>query len=265
MEQADSQTPSPAPGSSTRPMRLSDLMILIVATAIGITWLRSRTYSTAEFGLFQQRNPNSIAVAWLLGPLYQVRWWATPILAPLTLAIGTIWLIPPRPSLGRLLRRAGWVVAPLVAIVFGLQWVIVGSHSYIHNASAWWVMETSATYGQDWVGPSILFAWLALALLALVVPRPTSRSWLDSTGRGLGVAWVVVWLIGLAGPTYIVTTPVLGAAGLLPPASSPPTKSTGISLISRRPGSTAAPASSARTTGRQTPIPNTSAELRRTP
>jgi len=223
------EQPQEAAPVVARPMRLTDLMLLIAAAAVGLAWLRVRSYSTAEFGLFQQRNPDAVEWAGLLGPLYQARWLATPILAPLTIAVGLLWLLPPRPGLARQVRRAGWVVAPLVAVVFGLQWAIVGGHSALHEGSTWWVMETSATYGQNWAGPSIVMAWAALALVAVVVPRPRERSWLDSTGRGLGLAWVVVWLIGLLGPACVLATPVLARTGLMP-THPVMTRSAGISL-----------------------------------
>lgn len=134
--------------------------------------------------------------------LYRLLWWVHVPIPPLitfTLAILFLRLRSPRPSLRRLCSQPGAVACACVATVLtihallmllgiGLARVPGFSHPGLPEWPRLWTID-----------PAILDAGLAV-LGAWLVLRANRRfqadsSWLDRTGRALGVLWISCYLI----------------------------------------------------------------------
>jgi hypothetical protein len=172
-------------GPDRRRFTITDAMVLIAATALGMAWIRA-VYPDSL------RPPPRNYVGWLLqGP-------PTCLTTSLALALIILRWRRPRPRRRRLVIQPGFVasVASLAALLLGLGcglffWAVNHpERGYAYQLNIQW------SWG---IGPCpgfVLGAWLGLWLAGLWAPE---RSWIDRAGRALGLFWItdVAWpLVG---------------------------------------------------------------------
>jgi hypothetical protein len=164
-----------------------DAVVIAVATALGLmwTWLVQKCEYRPFFdleGLFVRFSTNLLPNSALI---------ADPLLAAWTLAWCIIRLLGPRPRWLRLVRQPGvavgfafclsWVVGGLVTLRWGLD-----TH---HSDPAWidlaYVQVSSAAMLCSF---GVFVAWAGTALDGRWRPE---ASWLDRTGRCLGIGWIL--------------------------------------------------------------------------
>ncbi len=104
-----------------------------------------------------------------------------PILAYLSFALLFLRIIPPRPDWSRLVQLPGCVACVAVSIS-----LLVAS---------WVEAVTLQRVSLAVVAATVLASWLVLALTHRWQPEP---SWVDRTGRALGICWLVVGLLAIA-------------------------------------------------------------------
>jgi hypothetical protein len=179
----------------TRRFTLRDAMILVAATAVGITWTR------ATVAAIRDRMPPA-----MLGPqtgLSYLVWWppaAAPALMSASLAIAAILLRRPRGGGRRFPARPGAVAcgvavaalviqALLVAAGMGLARVPGMTGGLATGDSPSW---SAIARGLSDVGLAVIGAWLARAS----GPPPEGGShWAEAAGRLLGAGWVALFVI----------------------------------------------------------------------
>jgi hypothetical protein len=183
----------------TRPFGVGDALILTSATGFGLAGLRFQAVTMFHMTLTD-------GWAWL------ARWVAVPVIiqfvTPMLLSwsIAVVWcgLRRPRPPLRRLWRRPGFLACAAACIPFA--WKIAtlsGAYLFLWLAcsntermldsgrpSPLKRLVNKFVYlldGRELVAPIILFAWLVAWTSKGLRPEPT---WLDQTGRVLGVVWL---------------------------------------------------------------------------
>ncbi len=169
-----------------RRLRLSDLMILVVAVAAGAAWTRA-------LGIFDDWIfivPHDARTT--LGAVIGLMFLLCPILSTLTITTLLLRLRPPRPKRSRLTRQPGFVVcsaATIGLLASGLlvvsvsaflppQWFLHPRRGLLEMWAFLWSFIGSATGG-------------ALACLTLCVGWRPEPSWIDRTGRVLGLLWII--------------------------------------------------------------------------
>jgi hypothetical protein len=157
------------PMTATPPCRnpnVADLMILVAATAAGLTgYLQVRDWRTAA---------SFLLTAW-------------------SLALIAIRLRGPRPRLRRVFRQPGMVaccVAILASAAIILDLIGLQIHLYISENFIYYGMSVFSNRTIANCGFGIAAAWLSLALAGCWRPEP---GWIDRTGRLLGICWIALW------------------------------------------------------------------------
>jgi hypothetical protein len=165
-----------------RRFTLFDVMILVAATAAGFALMRP--LAGAAFAHQVMRN---YGLAW--SALVRASWVIlamTPLLAVWSLALLVLRLRQPRPRFRRLLRQPGFVAS--ISVVFGsLISLII-------------LLLCSIKVGRSELADAVLFitypvgyapanGWL---LLMISGKWRNEKSWIDLTGRVLGVCWISV-------------------------------------------------------------------------
>ena len=186
-----------------RRFTMGDLMILIAGVAAGFAWARAARF---EWGMILNGgNPFifSASSAWHVTAkikLYEF----CPYVASITIAVWFCSLRPPRPRLVRLSRQPG-VIAVLAFVLFA-AWVVG-----MHGAGSRILSLLDRAFGEDpgvrsylnsfypiaheltdkvgGAGLMIAAWWLLLGISRRWRPEPT---WLDRSGRVLGVYWIAV-------------------------------------------------------------------------
>jgi hypothetical protein len=221
----------------TRPLTVSDALVLVAATAAGLTLLRSYPFLAEQSTEFLRAengwSPRRLAAlsAFVLSLLQFV-------LAPWTLALLALHLRRPRPPLRRLVIRPGAVAclaaaAGMVPALLGLPAklaclrLLTGNWSWATSDDMWnnYISKLSpniSIYNTVVLSPGIVAFCILLAwgLLALGRRGRPERSWLDQSGRALGM----LWLAAALGGWYLdeVEYWIRSNAPAPPPASSPP-------------------------------------------
>lgn len=172
----------------SRKFRLLDAIVLIAATAIGFAWLRS----DSAMGIFD--GPSWIETdAEQLGPLLAV--WSIAVLG--------LRLVPPRPPLRRVVLQPGAAACGAVAFVFTIytfRYLVISAAGC--RGIPWYLFRAGGGLGPEMIGNTIvsvpyhvvvMAVWGVLFLSRRCRPEP---SWIDRTGRILGLAWILLalWL-----------------------------------------------------------------------
>jgi hypothetical protein len=187
-------TPRPA----GRRFTLLDAMILVAATACGLA---------VDGGLNALiRSTNGLDSMDLLGALFGDRDYpelagllmlmTMPVAAAWTLALIPLRLLKPRPSLRRLARQPGWMAACAFAVALAFSSAVFGGLvAVIDRTQSFVMMVTVGLSPLLAVGfaSAIVATWLTLILGRHWRPE---RSWLDRSGRALGVFWIVLAIVG---------------------------------------------------------------------
>lgn len=169
----------------TRPFGLLDLMVLVVAfgTAFMILGEHYRNY----------RGPATPSTWRTENAIFAV---ANSTLMPLTLAFAVIMLRGPRPRVRGLLQRPGtaacMAAAAAILVMIARMWIKVYA---MHRRKGepfelrllyHWIVSSHVR-----VGFAVLGAWVALLLTRGWRPQP---SWVDRSGRVLGLGWLALTL-----------------------------------------------------------------------
>ena len=181
---------SQLPSRLERRFTILDAMILVVASALAFTLLRSFVFRTLP-GLSNGQG----LLAVVMGGL--VTW--TPTLLWLRLR-------RPRPTLRRLARQPGFAASIAGTAVLALGTVTIGLLALIRLSMqgptqsagvaprppdpTWW-LGVVLHFGPV-VGPAVIAAWFVLAVSGR---RRPARGWLDPLGRTIGVAWIILFVI----------------------------------------------------------------------
>lgn len=206
-----------------RPFRLTDLMILIAAVAIGFGIVREGATKARAAGytgfLLRLEGPE-----WLIGPpppggflVGRMIWvpfgdwrasdWPTRLMGAWTMlgpcllsaTVGTMMLRlwPPRPSFGDLWRQPGWVGCAVATLVLAAT-IIPCATFALRTGSGLWIVdafEYAILFGPIAAGAGVLIAWSAM----LAARRwRADGSWVDRLGillallhvaSGCALAW----------------------------------------------------------------------------
>ncbi len=171
----------------TRRFTLADLMILVVATGLGLALLRPYLEAFNRPGMVW--SPATRAIETTYGV------WS-PIAAWWMIALILIQYGGPHPRRARLIRRPGHVACCVAAVAlgWGLVHAIAGYASRDLNGSPFSFQQFWITISVP-VGPAVEGAWLVLALSGRWRADP---GWVDRLGRFLGCLWIgwsLFWLI----------------------------------------------------------------------
>jgi hypothetical protein len=186
-----------------RHFQLSDALILTAATAVGIVDTRDLWDVLPNPVLWKLDQGWSVSATF--DRLTIIAAVLLPLLAAWTVGVLLARLVPPRPSRRRVALQPGASAcgaALLVLIVdtvsqaaslarfewadgqLGLTWKTVGFLSWIHTRVLLTVAYPTSL--------AVLGAWGVLVLSGRARPEP---SWVDRTGRALGVCWIVVAIV----------------------------------------------------------------------
>jgi len=186
--------------SERRPITLFDLVVLIAATAIGL--------SLVQFGW-----PRKVAGNWIFTwPVlpsnggYPSKAWVLPIaeraapflpcLATWTGAFLVTRLRAPRPRRRRLLVQPGLVAAVAALSTLAIEWTLLIGSAWFDgrfNFSSPLRINAFVVNGvvllAHHAGWAVVVSWLTLVLIGHWHPE---RSWIDRWGRVLGCTWIIV-------------------------------------------------------------------------
>jgi hypothetical protein len=181
------------PGSAIRRFSLIDAMILIAATALGLgldLWMRRMPV----FSLVPPTTRLS-SLYYALAP-----WLSTAGCVALlwSLAVVPMRLRKPRPTRRRLWRQPGVTacaaagLATLLSVVSSIP-DRLGPQSLREHWESWYDVAHAAS-ASTVTGPAIAIAWTVLALSGA---WRAEASWIDRLGRGLGVTWFLLYVVGI--------------------------------------------------------------------
>jgi hypothetical protein len=190
---------------SSRPFRILDGVVLIAATGVGLAGWRF-WFAVTDSGWDR---------LWPTGDLWKLeRWliaaqWAAPVASIMLLSwTGAVLLLrlgPGRPRRRRLWSQPGFLACVAVVLAFALKsvgvgfdtvrWFLTTSPARLSNVgygavagqSALMVFSNHPVGSQAKAGQIILLFWLVIWAGGRCRPEP---SWIDRSGRALGVAWV---------------------------------------------------------------------------
>jgi hypothetical protein len=202
---------SPARPRMTRSFRISDGLVLVAATAFGLAgyrfWLSVTKNGLRD--LWPTGNENESA----LGGLWHGAVGAIPVSSILLLSWTTAVLVlrlrAPRPRLRRLWCQPGFLACAAAVFVFVWKCLGVGLLAAAEVLTASPAQLSKISYGsllsellhamliyafapQANVGGAILLLWLVTSASGRCRPEP---SWVDRSGRMLGVVWVGISLL----------------------------------------------------------------------
>lgn len=164
--------------AKSRPVHLADIMLLVAATALGLVgtrlcYLQMRQIQTDLF------HPENLVVL------------ASPTMAAVSLALLISECTLRRRKFSDLSRCPGFAANGVTALVMALMFV----HRLALNPHTLrgFRIITLFDYGFFWpatseVGEGVLVCWITLACTGCWRPEPT---WIDRTGRVLGVVWII--------------------------------------------------------------------------
>lgn len=176
-----------------RRFSISDMMIIVVAVALGMLVLRPYLPGHAsQLRFLSTRMGDPLGLwrlySWANGP-------GSCFVVPMMAAVIAMRLRRPRPRRGRLVSQPGFVacLAVFASMVPGLIWVATIHHRPgFQRATGFqqaWIISVR------WADTAVIGAWLALAMSGRWRPE---RSWIDRAGRVLGLYWVLLPLAAMA-------------------------------------------------------------------
>lgn len=187
------------PTHSERRFRVTDCLLLIAATAVGLGMSRAilspemtlpRVWESASKGL--QGGWSLLFLAQLTAELMTVS--LIPSLGAWTLGCLVLRLMRPRPPWRRCSRQPGGMACLIamaaVAVSTALSVTARGLSSERYDDEAW--LGWQIMIGSIAVGVAIFWCWATLLLSGRWRSEP---SWVDRLGRLLGGLWLVVTLI----------------------------------------------------------------------
>jgi hypothetical protein len=160
-----------------RRLTLSDILILVAATAAGFALARA---CMAHFG-------------WGLA-VERVAWWAqwtrlvSNVPLALTLAYFPLRLQGPRPSFRRVARQPGTVASCAVVLAVTLSALRLSADAVRRTPPLGTHNLFVSVVSHIVIAHSVAAAWMAMWLTVGWQPR---RDWVDAMGRILGVFWLV--------------------------------------------------------------------------
>ena len=199
--------PPPHPKRNVRPPKvvpprkfaIGDLMILVAGSALGCAWTRANWSSSGK----------RLVVATWAG------WWndwptaiqlPTPLLFSLGFSALLCRFLPPRPPFAQIVRQPGVIALAILAFVLSLNVLWLGVEALfdffdffdriegtpipfvLPNADELFVYQVVGT------APSLIICWI----LQRTIPQWgwwPERSWIDRTGRTLGVTLIVIEIL----------------------------------------------------------------------
>ncbi len=182
-----------------RPITLFDLVVLVAATAIGL--------SLVQFGWPGKAAATRIFTwpVWPSGGGYPSKTWVLPIAergAVPTLPRSLDRGVPrdeaprPRPRLKRLLMQPGLVAAVAALSILTIEWALLVGSAWLDGRFDFMSpLRTNAFVANGVVllahhaGWAVVVSWLTLVLIGRWHPE---RSWIDRWGRVLGCTWIIV-------------------------------------------------------------------------
>lgn len=192
-----------------RRFSIADIMIIIPAAAVGALILRAYLPGHAHelrIGAMLGVDPSGSRrlFAWVRGP-------GSCLVVPLMAAVIVMRLRRPRPRRSRLAGQPGFVacLAVMAALVPGLVWAV----TIAHRPGFQQVEGFRGQWGTLlwWADTAVVGSWLALAIARRWRPE---RSWIDRTGRALGLYWVLLFTAALAIPWIERIQQLLAQGGL---------------------------------------------------
>ncbi|HWE35702.1 MAG TPA: hypothetical protein VG406_03955 [Isosphaeraceae bacterium] len=165
---------------ASRPIYVSDLMVLVAATAAGLAAGKVYLWHLARLGW----NPQTEARFAGLGLVPFVGCWS--------LALVALRFRSPRPRLRDALRHPGTLAVVVACATVALRLAVLLAASRIAAgwrglASPWWVasLRELAALG----GLAVLTSWFVLAVAGR---RRRARDWIDRLGLAAGLGWVAL-------------------------------------------------------------------------
>lgn len=169
------------------------MMGLVAATALGFALERWRDTPP------QGNQTLSVGIGhWL--HLFEIGWPSCFAVALALVLIPLRWR-KPRPSVSRILRQPG-TVASLATVGSMIACLVTTRIGETITKAANQPTPSKVVFGNSWywskavggISMSVTGVWIALALGGRWSPE---RSWLDRTGRALGIYWLLVYFMNL--------------------------------------------------------------------
>lgn len=183
--------------AEARRFTISDGMILVAATAVGLAWGGSNWRQVGQ-------GMNPLGGVWDDGRqlIIALAMSAMPSLMAWTLALLIVRLRRPRPSWRRVARQPGTTACLAASLPIAASGAIIAGF-LIHYArmrelpAAFWRefpgnLVEFLFFPAPFAGFSVLVAW---AMLGLQRQWRGERGWIDRAGRVLGVSWIVMMAI----------------------------------------------------------------------
>ncbi len=177
-------------GRRGRPFTIADAMILVVATAPALAYLRGTAAGYDYFRL------NIVANSPIAGWITCGEWVVSAFLTSWTFALLLLRACPPRAGGVRLARQPGLIACvsacgAMVAAIpyyypFGWGW-----EGFRHIWGPWNALLCLVNH----CGLLVLVAWGVLAVTRAWRPE---AGWIDATGRLLGASWIALYLASIA-------------------------------------------------------------------
>ena len=191
---------APVPPPTIRTFSIGDLMIIVAGTALGCAWTRANWFGAgATTSLPTWR---TAAETW--STAIQL---PTPLLFSLGISALLCRFAPPRPSWERIARQPGVVALAVLAFVMAvnatilfvgvLLGVAVADPSGPNIGDTPFLLPDAAelyVYQVVAAGPSVIVCWALQLGMGWWEPE---RSWIDRTGRALGVLLILIEFFGI--------------------------------------------------------------------
>ncbi len=180
----------------SRKFAISDLMILVAGSALGCGWTRANWQIAGE---------KLVLTTWTT---WRTTWPITIQLpTPLLFSVGVAALacrfISPRPPIEQIARQPGIIALAVLSFVLSIHALILGiEFAYeiffsgkpveeVLTRAPFFLPDTTDLFSYQIIGagPSVLVCWFIQIAIQRWEPE---RSWIDRTGRVLGVALLVV-------------------------------------------------------------------------
>jgi hypothetical protein len=186
------------PAAPPRRFTILDAMVLVAATAVGLTL--ARPLAGEPFPLHHLKEG---LLPWLAPMTRQVIlcWSLVVMWTPALLLLG--WK-GPRPSRRRRLTTPGFAACVVATIMLGLEVAYAASHWAIRRRMASspqpneYLALLRSLKHEEFIAPSIGFAvaawWTTMALSGRWRP---ARDWLDRAGRVVGALWIALGVLML--------------------------------------------------------------------
>jgi hypothetical protein len=184
---------------SPRRFRVADAIILIAATSVGLALTcQHGLINVIHEKLVQKYYPDGLLHPPEDGNLSDL---GVRFLAPWSLALAGLRLVPPGPARRRLLAQPGFAATATASVLMALrlgQFSIenaVQFHGQLNNYTRIQTMTDPSP-----VAPAVLTAWTLMAMFGRYRPE---KSWIDRAGRAIGALWIgMAIMVWCRWPTY---------------------------------------------------------------